>query len=236
MPAPFSSPGDSKDTLENNVAGRLKDIYLTFLQDFFAAVPDDDPFHFTGSDTAESKIEIIDISSTNKEVVEKRPAIILQRSPLAWSRIGLDQLKSHDIANDIRRHTDMITGTMTLHCISKLSLSAERLASQVFYALKFHRRELQRRGIFDGGQEAQLGSETPPGAIVGGDVDPHTTDVPVYSPFYVQVSWESRPAKPIKFKSMELKLSPVSTLGSGRPGGPKRVVELDKVSQELKLD
>lgn len=236
MPAPFSSPGTKPDTLETNVAGRLKDIYLTFFQDYFAAVPDDDPFHFTGSDTPESKIEIIDISTANKEVVEKRPAIILQRSPLAWSRIGLDQLKSHDIANDVRRHTDLISGTMTLHCISKLGLSAERLASQVFYALKFHRRELQRRGIFDGGQEAQLGAETPPGAIVGGDVDSHTIDVPVYSPFYVQISWESRPASPIKFKSMQIKLSPVSTLGSGTLGGAKRVVELDRVSQELQLE
>jgi hypothetical protein len=234
VPAQFSKPA-GKDTLETNVAGRVKDIYLTFLQDFFAGLPDDDQFHYTGSDTPESSLEIIDISTANKEVIEKRPAIILQRSPMGWSKIGLDQLKDHDIANDIRRHTDLITGTMTLHCISKFGLAAERLASQVFYALKFHRRELQRRGIFDGGQEAQLGAETAPAAIVGGDVDPHTVDVPVYSPYSVQITWESRPAKPIKFKSMEIKLSPVSTLGSSKLGG-KKVVELDSIAQTVSLE
>lgn len=232
MPAPFSTP-KRKDTREENIGGFLKDIYLTFFMDIFARRPKGE-FRYTGSDSPESELNILDVSSSSTEVIEKRPSIVLQRGPISWSRIGLDQLKELDIVTGTRRHVDMISGTMTMHCSAKLGLEAERLASQVFDALKFHRRELQRRGLFDGGQEAQMGSETPPGSIVSGDTDPHTVVVPVYSPFYIQRAWESKPANPTLFKNMEIRLSPISTVHTGKVGG-KKVIELDAVAQDVKI-
>ncbi len=232
MPVPFSTP-TPKDTREENIGGFLKDIYLTFLMDLFAARPRGE-FRYTGSDTPESELNILDVSTASTEVIEKRPSIVLQRGPISWVKIGLDQLKDFDIKTGTRRHVDMMSGTMTLHCSSKLGLEAERLASQVLDALKFHRRELQRRGLFEGGQEAQMGAETPPGSIVGGDTDPHTVSVPVYSPFYVQRGWESRPAKSTSFKSMEIRLSPVSVVRGRRMGG-SQVIELDGVAQNVKI-
>lgn len=232
MPTPYSNP-ERKDTREDNVAGFIKDQYLSFLQEFFAQLPQGQ-FRYTGSDTPESELDIRDYAGNHLTVIDKRPAIIMQRGPLAWARVGLDQMKDMNIRKGSRRHSDLISGTMTLNCISRAGLEAERLASQVLYALKFYRRELQRRGLFDMGQEAQMGAESPPGALVGGEVDPHTILVPVYSPFYIQVGWEVTPAKEIPLKGVTVQLAS-QHISRGRRIGGTSVISLDDVSQEVRI-
>lgn len=202
---------------------------MTFLKDYFSKNPQG-KFRFTGSDTPESELDIFDMAADKKRINEKRPALITQRGPMSWGRIGLDQLRSLNMSTGREVHSDLMSGTMTIHCISREGLEAERLSWEVLFALKSFRKELQRRGLFDAGQDAQLGAESPPGAIFGSDVDAHTVDVPVYSPFYIQLTWTMEHAVKRPINKLLIKTTAVN-----RATG-KGVVDLDGVDQQVNVD
>lgn len=229
MPTP-ASPNPGKDNLQTNAPGFVKDVYLTFLRDFFGQMPARDGlFHFTGNEDPTSELHITDQAAVQKTILEKRPSLILQRGALGWASLGLDQLKDLGVQDGREVHSDLLSGTMTIHCISRVGLEAERLAWNVLFAIKSLKAEMQKRGIFEVGREGQLGTETPPGALVGGDVDTHTVDVPVYSPFYVQITWSVKPVKETKLNRIDMRLSPKGPV-FGPAGQIRRVVDLDGVS------
>lgn len=229
------SPSPGKDNLQSNAPGFIKDVYLTFLRDFFAGMPPQQGlFKFTGNEDASSELHITDQAAIQKTILEKRPCLIIQRGAIGWAQLGLDQLKDMAITTGREVHSDLLSGTMTIHCISRVGLEAERLAWNVLFAIKSLKAELQKRGIFEAGREGQLGTETPPGALVGGDVDTHTVDVPVYSPFYVQVTWAIRPAKETKLGRIDMQLSSQGPV-FGPAGKLKRFVDFTGVSAEVRV-
>lgn len=207
---------------------------MTFLKDYFAKCPPGQ-FRFTGNDKPDTDLEITDQSAISKEVIEKRPAIILQRGPMSWAQATMDELKDLFFRDGTRRHSDLLTGVMTLHCIASEGLEAERLSWVVAFALKSHRRVLQSRGLFEVGRQAQIGSESPPGALVSGDTEAHTVDVPVFSPFYLQETWQITPAKKVPFKSMEIRLKPFHLRPRVRGAAERQIIELDGVAQTVKV-
>lgn len=91
--------------------------------------------------------------------------------------------------SDTRVHTDLLSGSFVINCISRVGLEAEEVALIVMKAIRIYRRELQKAGFFHIGTLVQVGSETPAGALVAGDSDEDFINVPVSLPVYYQESW-----------------------------------------------
>jgi len=239
VPTPSSTP-EPKDTLATNPIGVIKDIYLTFFQEFFAGNPAGQ-FRFTGNDKPESELHVTDAYAVEKEVLEQRPALVILRGPVRWGNIGLDQIKEISLKNAREVRTDLILGTMTIHCIARVGLEAERLSWEALFALKSFRRVLQRKGLFEVGRDAQMGSETPPGALVGGDSDPHTIDVPIFSPFSLQYTWSTEPtmaktlgAIEIAMKAKSTTRAPANFVKNGRRLG-KKIIDFSGVNTTVQV-
>ena len=180
-----------------------KDILLRFLQDLFYQMPSGEgSYHFepggvTGAtDEALTEIIITDGGSLNTDTVAKRPAIIVSRGPFAWGNTSLDQLLKHSadgkatgVMSENRVHTDLLTGSFVINCISREGLEAEEIALIVAKALRIYRRLLQKAGFFHIGTLVQVGTETPPGSLVGGESEEDFVNVPVSFPVYYEESW-----------------------------------------------
>tara|TARA_Y100001938_G_C8082702_1_gene430125 strand:- start:1413 stop:2192 length:780 start_codon:yes stop_codon:yes gene_type:complete len=185
-----------------NYLSDTKDILLKFFQKFFYEMPtDQNLFHFEpGSEsldysTAETETELIitDGGSINTDTLEKRPAIIISRGPFAYANTSMDQLLSVKASNAKRTHTDLVTGSFVINCISSVGLEAERLASMVARALRIYRRDLQEAGFHLVGNMIRIGQESSPGQILSGDSDEDFVNVPVTFPVYYQDSWTVTP-------------------------------------------
>lgn len=175
-----------------------KDILIRFLQDLFFQMPRGqgcyhfEPGHDPGStDEENTEIIISDAGSLNTDSVESRPAIIVSRGPFAYGNTSLDQLLKKDpgLMSNKRVHTDLLSGSFVLNCISSTGLEAEEVALIVMKAIRIYRRELQKAGFFHIGTMVQVGNETPAGALVQGDSDEDFINVPVSLPVYYQESW-----------------------------------------------
>ena len=175
-----------------------KDILLRFLQDlFFQMPPGSGCYHFQpgqekgSTDSETTELIISDAGSVNTDSVEKRPAIIISRGPFAYGNTSLDQLlkKEPGVGHEERVHTDLLSGSFVLNCVSRAGLEAEEVALIVAKAIRIYRRELQKAGFFQIGSMVQVGTETPAGALVSGDSDEDFINVPVSFPIFYQESW-----------------------------------------------
>lgn len=175
-----------------------KDILIRFLQDLFFQMPRGqgcyhfEPGHEVGSTDAENtEIMISDAGTLRTDSVEKRPAIIVSRGPFAYGNTSLDQLlkKETGVMSDKRVHTDLLTGSFVINCVSRAGLEAEEIAVIVMKAIRIYRRELQKAGFFHIGAMVQVGSETPANTLVSGDSEEDFINVPVSFPVYYQETW-----------------------------------------------
>ena len=179
-----------------------KDILLRFLQHFFFLQPvGQGCYHFEpgktfgqnqdlgSTDEKESELIISDQGPLNTDSVEKRPALILSRGPFAYANASLDQLLTLDFTDGKRTHTDLITGSFVINCVSRVGLESETLGLLVAKAIRIYRRQLQKAGFFYIGHQVQVGTETPAGGLVAGDSDEDFINVPITFPVYYEESW-----------------------------------------------
>lgn len=188
----------------NPVTGNLlsdaKDILLRFLQEFFYQMPrGKNLFHFDpgeGWETDEltSELIITDSGAINTDTLEKRPAIIVSRNQFSYGNLGMDNFVSSIGTNDKRTHTDLLQGSFTINCLSRLGLEAEKLALMIARAIKIHRRMLQQAGFFQIGQQITIGPESPAATIYPGGSDEDYVMVGVTFPCYWQETWKINPS------------------------------------------
>lgn len=161
-------------------------VYLLFLQGLFNQFP---PlrgcFHWSNSDD-DTEIAITDQAPIPRDRIEQRPAIVTMRGPAQFTNLTLDQLKEMDFKTGQRKHTDLMACTMSINCIAKNGIEAQRLGWIVMRHIRVFKRLLQRQGGFHRvGEELSVGPESPPGAMVT-EPDPSTVMVTVHSPFFFQ--------------------------------------------------
>lgn len=144
-------------------------------------------------DELSTEITITDQATIGREVVERRPTIILSRGPAAASNISIDQFFSQELTGTRRVHTDLISSSMTYNVLSKEGLEAQRIAWQCARFTRAYKRTLMKFGLHRVGEDIQIGAESPPGALISPDSDNEVTMVSVVVPFYFQDFWAVEP-------------------------------------------
>lgn len=162
-------------------------VYLLFLQGLFNQFPyGQGCFHWSNSDD-DTEIAITDQAPIPRDRIEQRPAIVTMRGPAQFANITLDQLKELDFKTGQRKHTDLMACTMSINCIAKNGIEAQRIGWIVMRHIRVFKRLLQRQGGFHQvGEQLSVGPESPPGALVSPEPDPSTVKVTVHSPFFFQ--------------------------------------------------
>ena len=163
--------------------------------------------------------------TVNTDTVEKRPAIIVTRNPFQYSNLALDNLLSHDLSTDTRKHTDLIQGSFTINCVSRFGLEAEDLALFVAKAIKMYRRDLQMYGFFQIGQSVQIGAETNANQFVSGDSDEDFIFVPVTFPVFYQETWSIKPKNAKLLSKIEVIINTIFRRTNGTLVYPDSIID-----------
>lgn len=183
---PTVAPSPKGSSWAENPLEHLVRLCIIFAQELWKEAPTGN-FKWDPDETV-SEILITDDAPLEPEVIEKRPAIVSVRSQCGWAGIGLDQLQNLSIKTGERVHTDMISGNLTLNCLSRVKTEAELIAwvtANHFWVLKY---VLMKCGFHKIGEQIQVLSASPPGAIISGDTEGEIINVPVVIPFHFQHS------------------------------------------------
>lgn len=177
-----------------------KDILIRFFQDVFhQQPPGQNSFHFEPGAASESgstdekntELIISDAGPVNTDSAGKRPVLIISRGQFGYANTSLDQLLLEDFGTGKRTHTDLLTGSFVVNCISRKGLEAERLALMVAKLIRIYRRQLQKAGFFYIGAHVNIGTEMPAVNMVEPAED--YVNVPVSFPVFYQESWTVQP-------------------------------------------
>ncbi len=157
-------------------------VFLLFLQGLFEQFP-------TGSyrwsnDEKLSEIAILAEVPIPRENVDKIPTIVVMRGPAQFANLALDQMRDVNLRTGEKVRSDLISATMSINCLAKNDVEAQRIAWIVATHLRRFQTTLQRTGMHKVGDELQVGPVSPPGALVSGEAEPELFLVTVFSPFH----------------------------------------------------
>jgi hypothetical protein len=206
-------------------------IFCRFLQVVFAGFDKGD-YHWD-KDEKLSDITISDQATIGKEVVMRRPAILVARGPAAFTNTSLNQLAGPlvgyksvgkidgfvpNVAQDgATRHTDLIAATMQYNCLSREGLEAQRLAWATGYFTRALKTALLKAGLHRVGEEVSFGAESAPGTIVTPDTN-EIIMVTTSVPFYFQDTYTVGPKYKVLLNEVVLALT--SEVEGTLPGSP----------------
>lgn len=188
-------------------------VFTRFLQVVFATF--EKGAYRWNLDQQNTDIIITGEATVDRQVVEKRPAIIVQRGGAAWGNVSMDQFLGFDAIPGRRKHTDLISGSVTYNCLSSEGIEAGRVAWIACYATRVLKRTLMKAGLHRVGEELSVGPESAPGTFVPGDPK-EITMVSVMVPFWFQDSWSVEPVD--KTLLNEISLAVRSEAGYPAPG------------------
>ena len=197
-------------------------LYVQFLQGLFGALPEGtyrwDPV------VEQSEINITDQAPVHMESLGRVPAIVTLRSPAQSADLGADHMQEQFLDGS-RKHADLIRCTMTMNCIARNGVEAQRIAYLCYWGIKRFRRELMKDTIIHlAGLGLSISAETSPGQLVAGDTDPGPIMVSVQSPFFIQERWNVIP----ELSDEDILRSIRGTLGLIRPGTEAEVRPLSQ--------
>ena len=148
---------------------------------------------------------ITDQAPLPRDHTDQRPAIVTMRGPAQFANLTLDQLLTVNSRTGQRTHVDLIPCTMTLNCLAKVGLEAQRIAWIVMRHIRIFKRLLQTKGqMHQVGDLLSIGPESPPGALVSPEVDVELVNVVVQSPFYFQWGEKISPTDSPLLKNIEM--------------------------------
>ena len=144
----------------------IKRVFLSYLQNFFT-------HHKTltwNPNPALSNIIIIDKNTVNLAHAESRPTIIVSRGTFGWSYTSMNRrLHTSFLTTDKRVagvpgektkvFTDLLSGHLTMNCLSRNGIFAETLANHVFQALTIGTEHLRQDGGIHSIDSLSMGEE-----------------------------------------------------------------------------
>ncbi len=158
-------------------------VFLLFLQGLFKQFPEGS--YRWSEDAKLSEIAITSQTPIPREQVGDKPTIVAARGPAQFANLSLDQMKSIDVHTGAKTRMDIISCTMSLNCLSKNSVEAQRIAWIVMRHVRAFKELIQRIGkLHKLGDEIQIGPESPPGALVTPEGDIEAALVTVQCPFF----------------------------------------------------
>lgn len=183
-------------------------------------------------DLEETEVVVTDETPLKLDVVGKRPAISVVRAPVAWGQTSLDEMRSTDFRTGAREHTDLLRGTLSINCCSRVDLESEYIAWIVANHLWLLRRIfLKGTPIHEFGRGVQIGAPSPAGAIVSGDTEGEWICTAVTVPYFVQLAGRVTPLNQQVVRAIEAKLN----IRGGAQLGPTGVRGQMTIAQEKAL-
>jgi len=147
-------------------------------------------FHWAPS-LEETELVITEESPVNLEAVEQRPAISVILGPMRFNGSSLDDLVGVDTKTAQETHTDLLPGTITINCLSRVAHECRFIAWQCARHMWILRKLFVKEShIHEANRNISIGAVTPAGALVQGDTEGEWLNVPVQTPFFLQ--WTDR--------------------------------------------
>lgn len=166
-------------------------LYLVFLQGLFRQFPEGS--YRWAEDERLTEIMISDQSPFPRDRIQQRPAIITLRGPARFANLSLDNMQALDRQTGMKRRSDLVACTMSLNCLAKNGLEAQRIAWIVFTNIRRFKTLLQQHGLHKIGDDMNIGPESDPGSLVQPEADSEVVMVTVQSPFFLQWTEEVTP-------------------------------------------
>jgi hypothetical protein len=179
-------------------------VFLLFLQGLFEQF--DSGSYKWSSDEKLSEIAIHDQVPIPKERVEQKPQLVTMRGPAQFANMTLDQMRTINPRTGEKERTDLVSCTMTINCIAKNGVEAQRLAWIVMRHIRTFKATIQRTGMHKVGDDVQMSPESPPGSFISGEADPEFVLVSVFCPFHFQWTEKVRPLDAELLRGIELKM------------------------------
>ena len=187
--------------------------FIAFLQTIFEIAPKG-CFQWSPKE-GETELVVTEDNPVNLEATEQRPAISVIIGPTRFNGSSLDDLVNVDFRTAKEIHTDLLPGTMTLNCLSRVPQECRFLgwhcARTIWNLRKIFIKESH---IHEVGRNITIGSVTPAGALVQGDTEGEWHGVPVSIPFFLQWTdsitplkedWNRRPIHPLQHMTVLLR-------------------------------
>ena len=163
--------------------------FVAFLQTVFEKAPVG-YFHWS-PEAEETEIFITEETPIALDTVGQRPSISVVLGAVRWNASSLDEMLGMNPVTGLQRHTDLLPGTMSLNCCSRVASEARFLAWQCARHIWILRRIfMQERFIHEVGRNITVGPVSPAGAIVQGDTEGEWLAAAVSCPFFLQ--WYER--------------------------------------------
>lgn len=187
--------------------------FLAFLQTIFERCQ---PGYFHWQPyLEETEIVITEENPVKVDTVERKPVISVILGPIRFNGSSLDDLQFVKTANAQETHTDLLPGTVSLNCLSKVPSEARFIAwisARTIWNLRklFIRETL----IHEVGRNITIGAITPAGAMVTGDTEGEWHSVVVSCPLFLQWTdkvtplsedWSGRPIYPLQHIAAQFK-------------------------------
>lgn len=156
---------------------------LAFLQGLFAQLSPDRRWT---DDLKTTAVVIGDARPVQTAVVGTRPAITVVRAPMGWGGLFLDDLQAEGQPVGGRTHSDLLSSNLIINCLATSDVVSEDMAWFCSQHLWILRRMLLSAGFFEIGRKQVIGSTTPAGALVAGDVKKVWVKTSITLPFHLQ--------------------------------------------------
>lgn len=191
-------------------------VFCRFLQVMFSI---NDPGQYKWLDDEQNtEIFIGDVDALDREVLEKRPAILVKRGAFKLGTLSFNQFMGRDPNNPaIKRFADLNAGMVTFRCIAKRDTEASRIAWNAVMALRRTKAALQRAArIHRVAEDIDITEPTEPGALIMPESKNETSLVSVFVPFFYRDAWSTQPADKLLLKRIDIALT--SELNYPAPG------------------
>jgi len=173
---------NSVGTVTDQYTISVKRVFVGWLKEFFSMRSD---YPFLQGNERDTGIMITDKRAFNLEKVGSRPALVVDRKQFNWMRTSVDQ-NLHTIGlNATTRKTDLLQGTVIIHCLNKEGLVAEDLSHIVFFGLESFKTEIRKMGLWEL-NTLGVGEES---VLVDSGSQTEIVSVPVIVRAFVQAKW-----------------------------------------------
>lgn len=160
---------------------RVRVLFTGFVQGLFHAAPPG-AYHWE-ADPIVTELFVSDESPIHIEDLGRRPAVSFTRGPVQFYSLGLDDMLTYNAETGSKQKSVLVPGTMSINCVSRVSLESERIAWIIAEQLWAHRELLMREGFFEVGRMPVIGAPSPAGSLVAGDMGDGFVATTVSCPF-----------------------------------------------------